>query len=146
MVRDKFVEKKGSAVFWRKFRVVRASGAREDAGKSEPSKRCLRLHGRKWPPARLTRRRARPAQTTPGGLGALQSIVQRATSGTCRGRRGGRTSRESGQGRSQSLPRASVSSTTAGSSATGLGGSNPTAPLVIPSSSVQTVSVSLQTT
>ncbi|KAG2780648.1 hypothetical protein JG687_00016711 [Phytophthora cactorum] len=48
---------------------------------------------------------ARTAQTTPGGLGAVQSIIQRAASGT---------SRASGQGCSQFLPQAGVSSSTAG--------------------------------
>ncbi|KAG4231379.1 hypothetical protein JG687_00011502 [Phytophthora cactorum] len=47
---------------------------------------------------------ASPALTTPGGLGAVKSIVQRAASRTSRGRGGGRTNRASGQGRSQSLP------------------------------------------
>ncbi|ETO99468.1 hypothetical protein F441_23117, partial [Phytophthora nicotianae CJ01A1] len=51
---------------------------------------------------------AGPAITTPGGLGAVQAMVQRAAGGTTRGRGSGRSSRASGEGRSQSMPHGSV--------------------------------------
>ncbi|ETI29772.1 hypothetical protein F443_23113 [Phytophthora nicotianae P1569] len=51
---------------------------------------------------------AGPAITTPGGLGAVHAMVQRAAGGTTRGRGSGRSSRASGEGRSQSMPHGSV--------------------------------------
>ncbi|KAG2912571.1 hypothetical protein PC117_g18862 [Phytophthora cactorum] len=75
---------------------------------------------------------ARPTLTTTGGMGAVQSLVQRVTTESSRGRGGGHSNLSSARGRSQSLRRVSSSTNTLSGSTAGFSGNTPGAHATAP--------------